>query len=191
MLRLTNPNTDKVIILGAMISCTPTTYKFTAKMEGFDLTVSGPCPEEKIRTMRQLRNMKCPIPWITTRCKLHDDVVLVKEKLEPLTETDPPILVFYSILEQLSFVHQIGTHGRIQRKYIRRTTIGETKYLLTGLSKMESDISVEKRRTDIISTIDAIPRQYLTAVRAYFSTLPADELKPDNYVHLFRSQVGY
>lgn len=69
---------------------------------------------EEIDVYKKLRKMGCPTPWFDEGFYLMGEPVLVMEKLHKLGSSDDPYLCGAAVLEQLSYLHEFGTHNDIK-----------------------------------------------------------------------------
>ncbi len=86
----------------------------------------------EVQIYRDLRKMKCPLPWFASSFKFWESPVLVLEVLEKLNKNDDEFQVAIDVMKALTYVHQIGVHNDIKPGNVmkKRRPDGSYEYLL-------------------------------------------------------------
>lgn len=189
MFRLRNRFSKKLVILVKLPSVKPEgRYVLKGKFKENLVTVYGPCFEDELQIWRKLRQIGCPLPWISTQWTLGPDKVLVMEVNNIFKPIPDYRVALYELLEQLSFLHGFMIHGNINSKNIcsiKRLNGNHHYFQLILPNQLQNNVFNRRKdlRDLILTVIPDVKEQ--EALIKHFDSIKENELEPPNYLPIF------
>lgn len=96
---------------------------------------------------KRLREIGCPIPWISSRFFIWKSPVLIMEQMESLDKHDNEYEMAAQVLEQLQYLHTFGIHNDLKPGNIMRVS-NTRPDMKSDASKTKVSQSKEKVKSD-------------------------------------------